>query len=156
FRTFASKSNASSSTPTNIIRTYHEHTVITQRLFDGVSDELIRDGFGDILRFPNFATDLERRCALAFVWLDAEGPLQEINRVRALTESRSLLLDPDAKLLLLASIGVDDAFLHNLAGQAAGAKTLGMLEALAGTSFSKGRDEVKRRTFPGPLRVMRA
>lgn len=156
FRTFASKSNASSSTPTNIIRTYHEHTVITQRLFAGASDELIRDGFGDILRFPNFSTDLERRCALAFVWLDAEGPLKEINRVQALTEIRSLLLDPDTKLLLLASVGVDDAFLHELAGQAEGAKTLGVLEALAGTSFARPRDEDKRRGLPGPVRVMRA
>lgn len=130
FRTFKAHSNASSLSNENIVRTYHEHLVVNERFFEGVTPELLVDGFSDLLRWQFARTRTEIECVSAFLWLDCLGPMREINRAQALADFRRLLRDPASRLFLQTHFDVTDKYLHLLAMHADGARTHDALHAL--------------------------
>lgn len=115
FRLLAGDANASSSSPTNTVRGVREHLEVNEHFFDDCSDEILLDGFGDMLRDPHFHTKAERDCAVAFIWLDLIAPMHQLNRVQGLRELRALLGNPETELLLRERYSFTDTSLHDLA-----------------------------------------
>lgn len=130
FRTFVSHSNASSLSNDNIVRTYHEHLVVNERFFHGITPDLLHDGFSDLLRSRFVRTPVEIDSVCLFLWLDCLGPLRELNRAQALADARRLLRNPASRLHLRTHFQVDDKYLHKLAAHADGARTHDALHAL--------------------------
>lgn len=156
FRTFMAHTNASSLSTENVIRTYHEHLVVNSRLFDDVTDQQLVEGFSDLMRMPHFRDPVEKACVVAFLWLDALGPMRELNRAQALTDIRALLRDDDAKLILKLSFGVDDKYLHLLAAHADGARTRDALHTIRDFKHTPEQIIVTRTVIPTGREILRA
>jgi glycosyltransferase involved in cell wall biosynthesis len=116
FRLLPSEANASSVSPANVARGLREHLAIAERFFDDVSNEMIVEGFVDLLRNPHIARDDERQCELAFLWWDTECGMQEVNRIHALRLMHELMGRPHTARLLETRYGFDDLTLHTYAG----------------------------------------
>jgi hypothetical protein len=116
FRILPSEANASSVSPANVARGLREHLAIAEHLFDGCSNEMLVEGFADLLRNPHIAQDDERQCELAFLWWDTPCGMQEINRIHALRLMHDLMGRPDTARLLETRYGFDDLTLHTYAG----------------------------------------
>jgi glycosyltransferase involved in cell wall biosynthesis len=116
FRLLRSVQNASSHAPPNVIRGFHEHLEINRNFFRGVSEAMLREGFGDLLTDPLFSGQEQMRCEIAFLWWNTTGPMQSLNRVEAVRELRELLADEQGALLLRSRYNFTDLSLHLLAG----------------------------------------
>jgi glycosyltransferase involved in cell wall biosynthesis len=116
FRLLPSEQNASSVSPANVARGLREHLVIAEGFFDDVPNEMIVEGFVDLLRNPHIAEDDERQCELAFLWWDTDCAMQEINRMHALKLMHELMGRPDTARLLETRYGFDELTLHTYAG----------------------------------------
>ena len=116
FRLLPDQANASSVTDANRVRGVREHLDLNEHFFDDCPDDVLVDGFGDVLRDTEFRTPEERACALAFLWLDVACSLHRLNRVEGLRELRALLGDPVSATVLLKRHGFTDLRLHDLSG----------------------------------------
>ncbi|MCZ2822352.1 glycosyltransferase [Modestobacter sp. VKM Ac-2977] len=116
FRLLPSEQNASSASRANVVRGLHEHLAIDEHFFEGVSTDLIVEGFGDLLRDQHVAEADELACELAFLWWDTPCPMQEVNRVHALRLLRELMGNPDTARMMVTRHGFTDLTLHMYAG----------------------------------------
>lgn len=113
FRLLPSEQNASSGTRANVARGLHEHLALDEGFFDGCSDELLVEAFGDAMRDPFFRSPEERACAIAFLWWDLECPMQSLNRLEALRLFRALLADSRTALILRTRYGFTELTYHD-------------------------------------------
>lgn len=112
FRLLASEQNASSNTRTNVARGVHEHLALNETYFDGCSDELLVEAFGEVMRDPFIRSAEERACAIAFLWWDHACSMQSINRLEALRLFRRLLDDSRTALILRTRYGFTELTYH--------------------------------------------
>ncbi|MGL5665033.1 MAG: glycosyltransferase family 2 protein [Shewanella sp.] len=71
--------NASSNSDVNTIRTFNEHYLITKRYFEGVSKELLIDGFSDLIQHPDKLSDKNfLKCEIAFLLLKIDNRWLEL------------------------------------------------------------------------------
>ena len=109
--------NASSPTPTNVVRTSTEHLLIARTFFDGASPELIREGFGDLLRFDPPPTDAHwdiERALLYLSPLPAMAPMYQLVGLMRLFELRR---SAPHQQVLEADYGIDDLEFHRLSAR---------------------------------------
>lgn len=116
FRLLPDNANTSSVTPATVRRSMREHLWISADFLDRLSDEMLIEGFGDLLDEPTIGPGLERECDIAIIYLRASGPLQSINREVGLSRVMKLLADPAARLILATKYGIDDKTVHDRAG----------------------------------------
>jgi hypothetical protein len=119
FRVQLRHGNTSSGSPANVARTLHEHLVLCESFFKGCSPELFADGFGDLFLDPMASTPEELACERLMLWLNGPSTLQTIYRFYGITELYRLLARPKERALLLGRYGVDDSYVHDLAGELA-------------------------------------
>lgn len=158
FRTFARHSNASGLSARNIVRTHHEHLAVNETFFRGVTTDLLVDGFADLLRSRDMETPVEFDSAVAFLWLDCVGSLQDVNRAQGLSDLRRLLRDPAGRLHLKTRYGFTDLSLHELTAHAEAGSTGRTPRSRRAARDAMARGERAGRepsTFRATLRGMR-
>lgn len=108
--------NVSSDTPANAARTLMEHAIIAENFFEGVSIELLCEGFGDLMRYPVPPTPLHIQIEKTLLYFAAPGsspyrPMLAAAGYRKLFELMSM---PEGKQLLLQDYDLDDKAFHEL------------------------------------------
>ena len=116
FRLLEAEQNASANSRANVVRGFNEHMAVDERFFDGCSDELLIEAFGDALANPHFVFPDERACEIALLWCNLACAMSEPNRVHGLRAIRELLGDENTSLLMRARYGFTELNLHQLAG----------------------------------------
>ena len=116
FRLLEAEQNASANSRANVIRGFNEHIAVDERFFDGCSDELLIEAFGDSMVNPHVAFPDERACEIALLWCNLPCIMSEANRVHGLRSLRILLGDENTSLLLRSRYGFTELSLHALAG----------------------------------------
>ena len=116
FRLLTSQQNASAVNRTNVVRGMNEHLAIAARFFDGCSDDMLTEAFGDVMIDPNIRWPDQRACEIAMLWWNIDCPMREVNRTFAVAEMRRLLGDENISLLLRSRYDINELRLHDLAG----------------------------------------
>ncbi|HEY2557264.1 MAG TPA: glycosyltransferase, partial [Diaminobutyricibacter sp.] len=116
FRVLEAEQNASANSRANVIRGFNEHIAVDERFFEGCSDELLIEAFGDVMVNPHLTFADERACEIALLWCNLPCAMSEPNRVHGLRVLRTLLGDENTSLLMRSRYGFTDLNLHALAG----------------------------------------
>jgi hypothetical protein len=106
--------NASTPSAENLARVFAENLLIGNRFFDGVTKDLLLDGFSDLLVSPELPTDLHvsiEKAMLCFRPVRAVGP---VYRVVGLQKLERLLGSPPHHEVLLHDYGFDELAFHRL------------------------------------------
>jgi len=117
FRVLTSGQNASAVNPTNVVRGMNEHLAIAARFFEGCSDALLTEAFGDVMIDSTIRWPDQRECEIALLWWNLDCPMREVNRTFAVAELRRLLGDENVALLLRSRYDINELSLHDLAGR---------------------------------------
>lgn len=112
--------NTSSDTYVNRVRTLNEHFFIARGFFSGVSADILRQGFGDLLRYPELPTDAHVEIEKALLFLQPVLGLTHVYQIVALMRLRELLADRSCRGVLGADYDFNDRSLHRLAAEADG------------------------------------
>jgi hypothetical protein len=112
--------NTSSDTCTNRVRTLNEHFFIALGFFDGVSDELLRQGFGDHLRKPQLVSDSSLEIEKAFLFQHQVLSLDHVYRIISLMKLRDLLAEPTTRSVLAQHYDFDDKTFQRLSAETDG------------------------------------
>ncbi|MEO5533969.1 MAG: glycosyltransferase [Pseudolysinimonas sp.] len=117
FRVLSGEKNLSSTSRANVVRGMHEHLAVNERMFEGITDELLLDGFGELLVDPSFSSPEQREVEIALLWWNRHCAMRDINRITALRLLRELLGREDTALILRTRYDFRDLNLHALAGE---------------------------------------
>jgi glycosyltransferase involved in cell wall biosynthesis len=109
--------NTSSPTEDNWARTLHELTSIAASFFDGVADDVLIDGFGDLMRNRRPGSEDERACEYAWLLLGTPSLYADVFRLVGVQQLRRLLGRPSTRRLLDRDYDLDDHALHRLCGK---------------------------------------
>jgi glycosyltransferase involved in cell wall biosynthesis len=112
--------NTSCDTSTNRIRTLNEHFFVGLDFFTGVSADLLRQGFGDLLRHQEMPTERHVTIESALLFLHPVLSLTSVYQIIALLKLRALLADHMCRDILKTDYQFDDLALHRLAAEAGG------------------------------------
>ncbi|MEO7016694.1 MAG: glycosyltransferase [Leifsonia sp.] len=116
FRLLEAEQNASANSRSNVIRGFNEHIAVDERFFEGCSDELLIEAFGDSMVNPHFSFADERACEIALLWCNLPCAMSEPNRVHGLRCLRALLGDENTSLLMRSRYGFTELNLHAITG----------------------------------------
>jgi len=100
--------NASCHTATNSIRTINEHYLIAEKFFDGVSRELLIDGFSDLLIHKDIPSNEHLNIEKTLLYFAYNQWLGKPYKMIGLIKLNNLLNDTDHREILANSYGVDD------------------------------------------------
>lgn len=117
FRVLTSQQNASAVSPANVVRGMNEHLAIAARFFDGCSDDMLTEAFGDVMIDPSIRWPDQRECEIALLWWNLDCSMRDVNRTFGVAELRRLLGDENAALLLRSRYGITELSLHDMAGR---------------------------------------
>ncbi len=104
--------NASSHTRANSIRTLNEHFLIGETFFDGISAELLIDGFGDILVLKELPSDIHVKIETSLLYFHDNPWLWRPYKVLGLQKMRALLSDSSSRQVLENDYGISDSWFH--------------------------------------------
>jgi glycosyltransferase involved in cell wall biosynthesis len=119
FRVQPNGRNTSHISEESVLRTRVEHLMVMETFFDGCSDELIVEAFGDVLRQRSWLSQHERDCVVGFLWLDFDYPLGDMGREQGRKALAARLAEPESARILAVRFGVTDLALHRLGGSGA-------------------------------------
>jgi hypothetical protein len=131
--------NTSSDTYTNRVRTLNEHFFIAMEFFDGVSYELLRQGFGDHLRKPQLSPDLSSEIEKAFLFQHKVLSLDHVYKIISLMKLRNLLACPTTRSVLAQHYDFDDKTFQCLSAETDGLQRV-MLEVSNASAVTAGAD----------------
>lgn len=109
--------NASSQTATNTIRTINEHYLIAETFFDGVSAELLRDGFSDILRISDIKSDIHLDIEKALLYMHANQWLGKPYQMMAMLKLNALLNKSEHRKIMEEEFGLNDRWFQKILGE---------------------------------------
>jgi glycosyltransferase involved in cell wall biosynthesis len=112
--------NTSSDTYTNRVRTWNEHFFIALDFFSDVPADLLRQGFGDLLRHPELPSEAHVAIEKAFLFLQPVVSLAHIYQIIAMLQLRALLAEQTTRDVLSRDYDFDERALHRLAAEADG------------------------------------
>jgi glycosyltransferase involved in cell wall biosynthesis len=112
--------NTSSDTYLNRVRTLNEHFFLALDFFSGVSADLLREGFADLLRLPEMPTESHVAIEKAFLFLHPVLSLTHVYQIVAMIKLRALLADSHCREILKKDYDFDDHSLHRLSAAADG------------------------------------
>lgn len=99
-------------------RWLNEHYLIAESFFDGMSDELFVEGFGDLLQSKSPPPTREHReIEEALLHLRCRSSVGAVNRVVGLRRLYALLASPRHRPVLVRDYGIDHIALHRLSGE---------------------------------------
>lgn len=104
--------NVSSQGQANAIRTLNEHYLIAQDFFDGVSRELLIEGFGDLLRCKTLPTTAHQEIEQALLYFVPNQWFGRPYQLVGLGKLHGLLASADHRRILRDDYAVDDAWFH--------------------------------------------
>lgn len=104
--------NVSSGTADNVIRTLNEHYLLGQSFFDGVDANLLKDGFGDMLRHKDIPTEIHLEIEKVLLLLSVPGPLARSYRLHGLFKLGQLLNQEAHREVLAHSYQIDANWFH--------------------------------------------
>lgn len=110
--------NASSNSNINTVRTFNEHYLITKRYFDGISKEVLIEGFGDLIRHPDKLSDIKfLKCEVAFLLLKYDNRwLELVYKQVAVEQLYELLNDKVTHKILKEHYNFSDRDFYSLTG----------------------------------------
>jgi glycosyltransferase involved in cell wall biosynthesis len=112
--------NTSSDIYNNRVRTLNEHFFIALDFFSGVSADLLRQGFGDMMKHPELASEAHVAIEKAFLFLRPVLSLTHVYQIIAMIKFRALLMDSTSRDILNKDYDFNDRSLHHLAVEADG------------------------------------
>jgi len=118
--TFFRRHEGNLSKPTKETMTRHDNEVylIARRFFDGLSKDLLIEGFGDLLRFKNPASDAHCDIEKALIYFNAKTPMQPIYRVAGMERLYDLMSSPLHRPILRDDYGIDHMAFQRLTAEA--------------------------------------
>lgn len=127
--------NASSNSNVNTIRTFNEHYLITKHYFEGISEELLIEGFGDLIQRPDRLLDTNfLKCEVAFLLLKYDNRwLEIVYKQVAIEMLYELLNDKVTHKILKEHYHFSDRDFYSL---------LGEMDCFR-PGFMKNREEIK-------------
>jgi glycosyltransferase involved in cell wall biosynthesis len=137
--------NASSDTSTNQIRVLNEHYFIARTFFDGVSAELLDEGFSDLLTKKIFASEGHLEIEKAFLLLTDVPTLGPMYKQLALASLHNLLAIGPYREMLIADYGFDDRALQSLATEVTVFRQASPVSALTAAPTKFLAEELSRR-----------
>ncbi len=99
--------NASSHTANNSIRIMNEHFLIAEGFFQGISGELLQQGFADQLHNPLLPSQAHLDIEATLLLLQPHKALGRAHGLVALLQLNALLASPAHQGILLAEYGID-------------------------------------------------
>lgn len=117
-RRIGMEGNTSSPTMQNWARTLHEFTWIARTFFDEIFDADLRDGFGDLMRNLQPASNDERTCEHVWLLLTAPSFYANIFRLVGVEKLHALLDRKETRGILSDYYGLDNHALHRFTGEA--------------------------------------
>ncbi|MGO4870476.1 MAG: glycosyltransferase [Roseiarcus sp.] len=109
--------NASADTVANNIRTMNEQYLIARRFFDGVSRDLLIEGFRDLMHDPNVSSDEQMEIEKSLLFLYPNKAFGGIYRLIGMTMLNELLASPSHREIMVANYSFDEHALNRLAGE---------------------------------------
>ena len=110
--------NASAVTAVNSRRGVNELYFILRRFFDGISPEVLLDGFRDLLVHPDLvADDAHLDIELALLYGQAKGPASRIHNLVGLEKLHGLLGSDTHRPILASEYGIDDRTFQAVTGE---------------------------------------
>jgi len=106
----ASNTNA----PDANARWLNEHFLMAERLFDGVSTELLVEGFGDLLVHAHPPSEEHGEIEKTLLHLRCDSAVGALNRVVGLRRLYALLASPRHRTILTEEYGIDHVAFHRL------------------------------------------
>ncbi|WP_199423575.1 glycosyltransferase family 2 protein [Actinotalea solisilvae] len=125
FRMLTESANTSAVTEVSVARTFREHLIVMERFFEGCSDEMLVEGFADVMASDVINTAEDRRVAEMLLWLNAPCPMHQINKVHGLRMFYELLGDERCARLLRVREGIRDLTFHEQTGALRGFEVSG-------------------------------
>jgi glycosyltransferase involved in cell wall biosynthesis len=115
FRIWRSGGNVSSGTPENEARTILEHMLIAENIFRGVDDDMMREGFRELLRYPEIPTPVHREIEETLLYF-AEPAAAYARTLKLLGYRKlyALLGRPATRGILIRDYGIDDRFFQGI------------------------------------------
>ena len=110
--------NASSDTPHNGVRTINEHMLVATTFFDGVSRDLLIDGFSDLLIDPRLPTAIHVDIEKVMLLFQRAPGLEQMYKIVGLQKLYALLASESHRPVLAREYGIDDADFHRRMGEA--------------------------------------
>lgn len=117
FRIWKNGGNVSSGSPENAARTILEHMLIAENIFREVDDDVMREGFRELLRHPEIPTPAHREIEQALLYF-AEPAAAYARTLKLLGYRKlyTLLGRPDTRDVLIRDYGIDDRFFQGIGG----------------------------------------
>ncbi len=112
--------NTSSNIDSNRVRTLNEHFFVALDFFSGVTADVLRQGFGDLLRYPELPSQEHVLIESAFLFLQSVLSLTHVYQIVAMMKLRDLLADATCRAILISEYNFDEKALYTLASQADG------------------------------------
>ena len=110
--------NVSSQTRPNIVRTMNEHFLIAQTFFDGMTRDLLIEGFSDLLVHKDVPTPIHEDIEKALLYFADTGDLAHTYRVVGIEKLHALLASDRHRPVLLSDYGIDDRSFQTLMAEA--------------------------------------
>ncbi len=104
--------NASSDSRVNAVRTLNEHFLIGDMFFDGMSRELLIDGFGDILVFKDVPSEMHFKIETTLLYFHHNPWLWRPYKALGLQKMRALLSETQSRRVLEMDYGITDRWFH--------------------------------------------
>jgi glycosyltransferase involved in cell wall biosynthesis len=119
FRIWKREKNVRGDSPVNAARTMLEHLLIAESIFDGMTDDLMREGFHDLMRVPGMPTALHREIEQALLYF-AQPQASYARSLRLIGHRKlyALLGRHDARGILDRDYGIDDRFFQEVGAMA--------------------------------------
>jgi glycosyltransferase involved in cell wall biosynthesis len=112
--------NTSSDIYSNRVRTLNEHFFVALDFFSGVSADLLRQGFKNLLRHAELRSEIHIDIEKAFLFLQPVLSLTHVYQIVAMIKLRELLADNLCRDVLNTDYDFDDRALYRLAAEADG------------------------------------
>jgi glycosyltransferase involved in cell wall biosynthesis len=109
--------SASASTPANNMRMINELFLISRKFFDGVSPELLVEGFGDLLIHPRLASPAHVDIEKAALLLKIGSPYEKLYKIIGLAMLFDMLASPRHRDIMISEYFFSEIQLQSVAGQ---------------------------------------
>ncbi len=134
--------NASSPTGVNFVRTLNERYFIGMSFFDGMSKELLVDGFSDLLRFKDPPSEIHCDIEKALLYFTPSQSLGHVYKVVGLNRLFQLLASSRHRSVLESDYRIDDRAFQRLSAEV---DVFGPIAGLRGIPSSYLIQELMRR-----------
>lgn len=101
------KNNASSQTVANSVRIMNEHYLIAESFFDGVGNEQLKEGFSDLLKYPDLPSEIHLDIEKVLLLLKPNNRLGRAYNMIGLLKLNRLLSSTTHKPILYKDYGID-------------------------------------------------